>query len=1440
MKKTSLFLLTLLLIMTGALGASAQEAYCDLEKNVASNGSLHSVTATFYYDEQRSIRNETVDVPDNYGKVNIPVADYVNVRFDPSFADYRPHSTANWFFWLQARVKVSFEGWQYFNTSEVTNMSNMFYALGKYEDGDEVKTCAVENLNLSFFDTSNVKDMCSMFNYVSGVDNLDISSFTINQGTLTDGMMGQSEFQRITIPATADNLSETAFIYTPSFGYCTLICPAGFTPQGISQYDGWFSWKGGNFTYPSNSGKEAYYTVVAKDNAGEGYITDTDVTFYYDNLRNTREEDTFLLPENGGKLSITDGETIEIVFTSSFADYRPTNTSHWFEDLSGLVVSFSGMENLNTSIVTDMSYMFYRMTGSWGLELDLSHFDTSNVTNMSYMFSEIIGDSENGSKIDLSAFDFKSSVNTKGLLQNSNFKYLVVPVSANHLDSDAFFGVGSHDPITLYYPEIFTPQSITQYDGYFFWKGGYFKLPEAYAVLDYSLNGDYRLKFYYDGNRESWSGILDGKYKIYSMNTGSNYPDWCADAAAIGTNKVFFDESFANYRPKTCSHWFQGIPIREIYGLEYLNTSEVTSMFQMFMYCSEIEDLDLSHFDTSNVRDFHQMFYKCSNLKSLNLKSFTWGTDIDTSWLLNDCSSLSKLIISSSAAYISSSACEGVGTSENPCTLIYPEDYIPASLAEDNAFKWKSGWFIGIPKEPYAVLSPDMKTLAFYSDKYREYREEKTYGMNDKAADGSDKPIWITDQVYGQYVREVIETVTFDISLQYTSLINSCRSMFEGMTNLTTIEGLEFLNTSNVRNMSNMFYGCSRLENIDFGNYQFTTGNVINMSSMFYGCSSLKELNMSCFYTSNVTDMNNMFAGCSGLTSLNLSNFDTSNVIDMSGMFLECSGLTSLDLSHFDTSNVYMMNYMFHSCSGLTSLDLSNFVFSNLRDCNSLLWNTNLKRLSIPSTAIGLDSDAFDEVGSANSPCELDYPLTIGSDILNSAIGYYNGKKLYHYKYGYFTDVTKAYATVQSTSLAFHYDTSFTDFYHQGTEVHWLNTGDVAPTWQSSSQSVTNVTFDASFANARPTSCYQWFKDMAITSIDLTNLNTGSVSSFYEMFSGCTQLKELDLSGITISWVTIPDPNGFGFSMRPASTENMLKNCLALRSLTVNDMANQSFDITACVGVGTDTNPCYLDYPEDMTLDKTSETDTYFVWKGGYFTDNDGLPGDANGDGAISVADVMITVCNVRGMEMSSFNQKNADVNKDGQITITDVMLIVKMVASGSSSAPRNANHSMSDAMEVTAKGSELTLHLTGTGSYTASQMMLTLPEGCRLESAQMVSSRDNGHSVRINELGNGQYCVVIYGAYGMPFRNSCTDLVRLQVAGNHGGDVSLSDIQVVDAQTNTFLLSDVSGIATGIESISTDTTNDGDWYTTQGQRVSTPTRGIYIRNGRKVVVTKK
>lgn len=51
--------------------------------------------------------------------------------------------------------------------------------------------------------------------------------------------------------------------------------------------------------------------------------------------------------------------------------------------------SVGGIENLDTSLVTDMSYMFYMSiikSESESSSINLNHFDTSNVTNMSHMF----------------------------------------------------------------------------------------------------------------------------------------------------------------------------------------------------------------------------------------------------------------------------------------------------------------------------------------------------------------------------------------------------------------------------------------------------------------------------------------------------------------------------------------------------------------------------------------------------------------------------------------------------------------------------------------------------------------------------------------------------------------------------------------------------------------------------------------------------------------------------------------------------------------------------------------------------------------------------------------------------------------------------------------------------------------------------------------------
>ena len=138
------------------------------------------------------------------------------------------------------------------------------------------------------------------------------------------------------------------------------------------------------------------------------------------------------------------------------------------------------------------------------------------------------------------------------------------------------------------------------------------------------------------------------------------------------------------------------------------------------------------------------------------------------------------------------------------------------------------------------------------------------------------------------------------------------------------------------------FYGSFRdetsLEAIDFGGC-FDTSNVTDMSWMFFDCSSLTELDVSGFDTSNVTDMSNMFAGCSSLTELDLSGFDTSNVTDMSYMFCFCESLMELDLSDFDTSIVTDMSEMFSGCKSLMKLDVSGFDTGNVTDMSEMFYD---------------------------------------------------------------------------------------------------------------------------------------------------------------------------------------------------------------------------------------------------------------------------------------------------------------------------------------------------------------------------------------------------------------------------------------------------------------------------------------------------------------------
>ena len=183
---------------------------------------------------------------------------------------------------------------------------------------------------------------------------------------------------------------------------------------------------------------------------------------------------------------------------------------------------------------------------------------------------------------------------------------------------------------------------------------------------------------------------------------------------------------------------------------------------------------------------------------------------------------------------------------------------------------------------------------------------------------------------------------SLDLSKFNTAKVTIMYNMFKNCKKLSSLNLSESFNTVNVTNMSSIFYGCSQLSSLTLSN--FNTAKVKYMPSMFYGCNNLSSLTLSNFNTENVTDMSYMFSGCQKLSSLTLSNFNTAKVTNMSSMFSDCQELSSLNLSNFNTAKVTNMSCMFYKCQKLPSLDLSNFNTAKVKDMSSMFYGC--KKLS--------------------------------------------------------------------------------------------------------------------------------------------------------------------------------------------------------------------------------------------------------------------------------------------------------------------------------------------------------------------------------------------------------------------------------------------------------------------------------------------------------------
>ena len=192
--------------------------------------------------------------------------------------------------------------------------------------------------------------------------------------------------------------------------------------------------------------------------------------------------------------------------------------------------------------------------------------------------------------------------------------------------------------------------------------------------------------------------------------------------------------------------------------------------------------------------------------------------------------------------------------------------------------------------EAYACYTPSNTTLTFYYDNQRSNRSGTTYDLNGV-------PGWVSDNTYANVTKVVFNSSFANARPTSTSL------WFSDMGKLESITGMEYLNTSEVTDMSWMFAYCEKLASLDVSH--FNTAKVTDMGYMFRNCTLLTSLDVSSFNTSKVMNMSYMFEYCKDLRTICAGDgWSTAAVMVSDGMFNGCTSLVGVKGTTYDANHV--------------------------------------------------------------------------------------------------------------------------------------------------------------------------------------------------------------------------------------------------------------------------------------------------------------------------------------------------------------------------------------------------------------------------------------------------------------------------------------------------------------------------------------------------------
>ena len=615
--------------------------------------------------------------------------------------------------------------------------------------------------------------------------------------------------------------------------------------------------------------------------------------------------------------------------------------------------------------------------------------------------------------------------------------------------------------------------------------------------------------------------------------------------------------------------------LKQITGLEMLDTSNVIDMHRMFKNCKKLsQDFIFTNWDTSNVQAFDSMFYNVGTdvpddtRMTIDVRCFDfrsacdYGTGSDGMPIVG----INKMFFAD------------VGSTSHIETIIFPTDSEMKEMVNvpriqqvfngcDHLVNLENFNYIDfsglVPVEdPYKTIEyifgecvslkelnlsnwncPNVETIDFLTtgnkiDGLKNLEKLDMSGLNLSGCSSVDNML--------SGAKSLKEIDLSDSNLSGVTELG----IFKGKTTLTKVDLSGC--TSGITSVAGMFYNCSNLETVDLTGV--INSNITSIASVFEGCNKLKNICLDGCVTSNVTDMSYAFKNCHTNTAdnfeISLAGIEFSNVVNMTEMFNGTGASVISFPNGANFSKVENIDGLFRNCKGLTTINgFQNVEFPLVTDASHLFGGCS----SLTSVDFDMEFNSAKYIDYMFSNCTslgsvnltMDYPEAISAKgLFYGCSGLSNATLVMNLKD--VTDITSMFYGCESLSNI------DLDLYAPGvTSIEGLFSG---------CKNLTTLDFDAELGSVENVSYL--FNDCAKLETANLDLDFQSVIHADYLFNGCSSLKSIESFNLNMPNVVSLDNVFTGCSSLTSITLDWnLQNATTIKNLFQNCTALETVDI---------------------------------------------------------------------------------------------------------------------------------------------------------------------------------------------------------------------------------------------------------------------------------------